>query len=89
VKNKSQKADMHYLGQTDLIIDPEGAIKLMDYRLSISGIGAVWLPLCFHCVSSLSFPCFLLETLHRSTSEVKQVLTGPNSCLLLLLWKQL
>lgn len=37
-KNKTKKADMHYLEQTDLIIDPEGAIKLMDYRLSISGI---------------------------------------------------
>lgn len=33
-----KKADMHYLGQTDLIIDPEGAIKVMDNRLSISGI---------------------------------------------------
>lgn len=29
---------MRYLGQTELIIDPEGAIKLMDYRLSVSGI---------------------------------------------------
>lgn len=38
VKNKTKKADMHYLGQTDSIIDPEGAIKLMDYRLSISGV---------------------------------------------------
>lgn len=35
------------------------------------------------------FPCFLLEALHWSTSEVKQALTRPNSCLLLLLWKQL
>lgn len=38
VKNKTKKDDMRYLGQTDLIIDPEGAIKLMDYRLSVSGI---------------------------------------------------
>lgn len=38
VKNKTKKADMRYLAQMDLIIDPEGAIKLMDYRLSISGI---------------------------------------------------
>jgi len=38
MKNKPKKANMHYLGQMDLIINPEGAIKLMDYRLSISGI---------------------------------------------------
>lgn len=38
VKNETKKADVHYLGQMDLIIDPEGAIKLMDYSLSISGI---------------------------------------------------
>lgn len=37
MKNKTKKADMHYLGQMDLVIDPEGAIKLMDYRLGISG----------------------------------------------------
>lgn len=88
-RTKPKKTDTCYLGQTDLIMDPEGAIKLTDYRFSISRIWAVWLPLCFHCISSPSFPCFLLEALHWSTSEVKQALTRPNSCLLLLLWKQL
>lgn len=38
VKNKTKKPDTRYLGQTDLIMDPEGAIKLTDYRFSISGI---------------------------------------------------
>lgn len=38
VKNKTKKADTHYLGQMDLIMDPEGAIKLTDYRIGISGI---------------------------------------------------
>lgn len=33
-----KKANMHYLGQMTLIIDPEGAVKLMDYRLSVSGV---------------------------------------------------
>lgn len=88
-RTKPKKADTRYLGQTDLIMDPEGAIKVTDYRFSISGIWAVWLPLCFHCISSPLFPCFLLEALHWSTSEVKQALTRPKSCLLLLLWKQL
>lgn len=89
VMNKTKKADTRCLGQTDLIMDPGGAIKLTDYRFSISGVWAVWLLLCFHCISCPSFPCLLLEALHWSTSEVKQALARANSCLLLLLWKQL